>query len=120
PMVMASHCIYDAFDKVPAGLSSVILTDFLRGELNFDGVIVSDDMRMEALPQQESAWADSIVQAISAGVDLLLVCRDIDRAFLAVDVLQKAAARDRQFAKRLEAALNNVEKMRKRLKPGNH
>jgi len=72
-MVMISHCIYPALDSVEAGLSKVVMNDLLRGKMGFSGVIVSDDMTMHALSQEPGAWEQSLISAVLAGVDLLLV-----------------------------------------------
>ncbi len=73
-LVMAGHTAARAVtgdDDLPATLSRVILTDLLRGELGFDGVIVSDALDMAALGQGAAAIVDGVL-ALRAGVDLLL------------------------------------------------
>lgn len=72
--VMSSHCIYSAIDdKVPGTLSKPILTDLLRNNLGFKGLMVSDDLEMGAilksLPIEEAA-----LQFLQAGGDQVLVC----------------------------------------------
>src|ERR1700732_1653823 len=57
----------------PASLSPPILGDLLRGELGFDGLVVSDDLEMEAL----GPWGDLTVRAeaaFAAGCDVVLAC----------------------------------------------
>ncbi len=71
-MIMTAHCMYPALDsKNPATLSRKILTDILRKELDFSGVIISDDLEMKALasllPKERA------IACLEAGVDLLLV-----------------------------------------------
>ena len=48
-------------------------------------------------PQSESEWITSLEKCIRAGVDLLLVCKDIGRACVAVDGLAKIAESDQEF-----------------------
>ena len=60
----------DASGK-PATLSHVILTDILRTQLHFDGVIVTDDMQMKAISAHYGV-KDAMVMAINAGADMLI------------------------------------------------
>ncbi len=72
-MVMTAHVVnrqLDASGK-PATLSHVILTDILRTQLHFDGVIVTDDMQMKAISAHYGV-KDAMVMAINAGADMLI------------------------------------------------
>ncbi len=76
PMVMTSHIIFTALDPDnPATLSKTILSDVLRGELGFDGVIVSDSMNMGAIKRMFTP-AGAALQAFNAGVDLLMLAEE--------------------------------------------
>jgi beta-N-acetylhexosaminidase len=77
--IMTAHVIYKAWDPhLPATLSSSILTGILRGEKRFPGVIISDDLGMAAV-SEIMPWEDVPVQALRAGVDLLLICHHRER-----------------------------------------
>jgi beta-N-acetylhexosaminidase len=72
PMAMLAHILYPAWDPVlPASLSPTIIADLIRGELGYDGLLMTDDIAMEALsgPLAERASA-----ALAAGCDLVLHC----------------------------------------------
>ncbi len=73
--VMVSHITYTAIDEnLPASLSPAIMTDLLRGELGWQGVIVTDDLEMGAadvFPFRELG-----VRAVEGGADLVLVCHE--------------------------------------------
>lgn len=76
PMVMTSHIIFTALDpENPATLSKIILGDVLRGELGFDGVIISDSMNMGAIKRMYTP-ADAAIRAFNAGVDLLMLAEE--------------------------------------------
>jgi len=74
--LMTAHTIFPAYDKeYPATLSKKILTDLLRGEMGFDGVIVSDAIGMAAILKK---WPlpQACAMAIKAGVDTILLKAD--------------------------------------------
>ncbi len=70
--IMTSHIVVDCLDpRGPATLSRPIVTDLLRKELGFDGVVLTDAMMMDAIADNYGV-GDAAVRAIDAGVDLLL------------------------------------------------
>lgn len=74
--LMTSHPLYPRLDPgpaTPATFSRFIVSDFLRGELGYRGVIVSDDLEMGAVAALCGA-GEAAVRAAAAGHDLLLVC----------------------------------------------
>ena len=69
--VMIGHLIVEALDKkLPASLSSKIIKDYLRGELNFGGLVVSDALDMGAIGGPAKIH-ESALKALTAGADLL-------------------------------------------------
>ena len=72
--VMTAHVLVPSFDdETPATLSPWIVRALLREELDYDGVILSDDLEMKAIAKR---WPppDAAVRAIAAGCDGLLIC----------------------------------------------
>ncbi len=115
-MVMISHCIYPQLAPEEASRSAWVMSDLLRDQLGFAGVVVSDDMNMGAIPQAESQWQEAIVQAVVAGADLLLVCRHLERYEWAYAALTKEAARSSAFKRRLEQAAGRIFTLRRQLR----
>jgi beta-N-acetylhexosaminidase len=71
-VIMTAHIVYSALDSDrPATLSPAILTDLLRKEMKFDGLIITDDMEMKAIDANYRA-GDAAVMAIQAGADMVL------------------------------------------------
>jgi beta-N-acetylhexosaminidase len=72
PWAMTSHVLYKAIDpERPATTSPLVINDIIRGEIGFKGVLVSDDLSMEAL---RGDIADRTKRARAAGCDLALHC----------------------------------------------
>ena len=70
-------------DGLPASLSHAMLTDRLRGELGYDGVIITDALAMGAITQNYTP-AESAVLALNAGADILLMPYDYAAAYQGV------------------------------------
>ena len=71
-VVMSAHVTYPALDDAPATLSRMILTDLLRGDLGFAGVVMSDGLDMHAI-SQTVGHQEGAVRALLAGADALCV-----------------------------------------------
>lgn len=89
PMVMVGHisapsAVPDTLDvNLPATLSEWLMTQKLRGELGFQGLIITDSMRMGAISSKYSC-GESAVMAIEAGADILLMPGNLNEAYGAV------------------------------------
>ena len=72
PMAMTAHVVYDAIDpQRPATTSPKVIRDVIRGEIGFDGLLMCDDLSMEALSGPISVRAKA---ALFAGCDIVLHC----------------------------------------------
>jgi beta-N-acetylhexosaminidase len=109
--VMTAHIRFPALDpSAPATLSRRILTDLLRGELNFGGAVITDALEMQAIAATYGAAAAAPL-ALAAGADLLcLGARDGERMFLASRAAIVAAVADGTLPlARLEEAAARVD-----------
>jgi beta-N-acetylhexosaminidase len=72
PMAMTAHVVYAAIDpSAPATTSAIVIGDVIRGEIGFDGLLMTDDLSMKALSGGFEARARA---ALEAGCDVVLHC----------------------------------------------
>lgn len=106
--VMVGHILLPKIDsKYPSSMSYEIVTNILRKDLGFNGLVVSDDMTMGAITENYSIEEASI-KAINAGVDLLLVCQKYENTENVLKALKEAALNGTISKERLDNALYNI------------
>ena len=89
--MMSGHVIVDAIDpKYPATLSETMLGGYLRGKLGFNGIIMTDAMRMKAI-QDNYGTGPASVMAIKAGCNLVLLRGDFNHFKEGYDAILAAA-----------------------------
>ena len=94
PMAMTAHLVFEAFDERPATISPV-MNAYIRETLGFDGLLMTDDISMQAL---SGTVAERGVAALAAGCDVVLHCNgDLDemQALLAQTGPMTDAAQER-------------------------
>ncbi|MBP8806938.1 MAG: beta-N-acetylhexosaminidase [Kofleriaceae bacterium] len=103
PMIMTAHVVYPALDPTaPATLSRPIVTDLLRGQLGYRGLIVTDDLDMAAIADRQGV-GPAAVAAIAAGCDAVMIAHDPRHQREARAALTAAAAAP-TFRRRLAEA----------------
>ena len=83
-LVMVGHLIVSDVDDQPAPFSYAIVTELLREEMGFDGVVITDGLQMKAMTDAYSS-AEIALKAVKAGVDLLLCPEDLHSAVAALE-----------------------------------
>ncbi len=105
--IMTAHVVFEAIDaKRPATLSPDVMA-LLREELGYDGVVFSDDLEMKAVADHYQP-RDMVDGALEAGVDALLVCRDLALSRVVLERLE------RQPDHRIERAVERMVALKRR------
>lgn len=84
PFVMVGHITMSDIDNEVASLSKTIITDLLKGEMGYDGIIITDALEMGAISDNYSS-GEASVKAIQAGVDMLLEPANLNDAVSGVE-----------------------------------
>jgi len=110
--VMTAHVRFEAFDRLPATLSSVSL-DLLRKDVEFKGCCISDDLEMRAISE---TWGvpDAAELAVAAGCDAVLVCHTLRQQHDSIDAIARGARSGPLSRERLAEASARVEALQKK------
>jgi beta-N-acetylhexosaminidase len=115
--LMTAHVVFESLAPgVPATLSRRVVTELLREELRYDGLVISDDLEMKAIADHYGV-EQAACAAIDAGCDTLLVCSRLDWFERAQTALAERAANDANFRRRLEDAGERSLRTRKQRIP---
>ena len=115
PVIMVSSATYSLIDpSAPAVFSSTIVTDMLRREMGFSGVVITDDVSAAA---QVSTWgpAERAVLAVRAGCDIVLASGDPGVVEEMAQGLVDQARTDPAFAARVDESATRVLNLKKSL-----
>ena len=108
--VMTSHAVYPDLDPGrPATISKRIITGLLREKLDFQGLIITDDMEMGAVEKKWGA-APGAVAAFEAGADILLICKDQAKVIEAMHMLKQKFLQNEIPLQRLLNSLDRIKK----------
>lgn len=110
--VMTAHILLPAIDKVPATLSRYLLNDVLRSEMNFNGLIISDDLEMKGIADHYSL-RETLLKGLLAGVDLFLICSDTAKAQEAITETQKLVDSGEVSQDRIQQSIARVQAFKK-------
>ena len=107
-VIMVSSAIYSLIDSsAPAVFSSVVVTDMLRGDLGFKGVVITDDVSA-AVQVQDRTPAQRAVQAVRAGCDIVLASADATVVADMARALVTEAQSDPALAERVDESAARV------------
>jgi beta-N-acetylhexosaminidase len=110
--VMVGHAYYPCFDdhRWPGSLSPNVIRRFLRDQLSYEGLVMTDDLDMGAI-LNEVTFADTIRYAIEAGNDIAMICHRVDMVEEAHAILGTLPH------PLLDDALRHVESLKRKMAP---
>jgi len=115
--MMTAHVLYPELDADnPATLSADIITGILRNDMGFDGIIFSDDFEMKALNQ--STLGEAAVDAVNAGVDILITCHSSEKQQTIYDAILDAVRSGKIMPERIEESYNRILRVKKEVVSG--
>ena len=107
--ILMSHARTKAVDgQVPSCLSQVWVTEILRKEYGYDGIIFSDDIFMGALASNGYAPEKAVVMAVNAGVDCIMISEK--RILKPARILYKKAVENPEFKAKIEQAVRRIQR----------
>lgn len=118
--VMTAHIFNSKLDpSLPATLSCRTIDGLLRGDLHFDGVVISDDMQMKAISARYGL-EEAVLRAIGAGLDILTFANnsvfDPDVAMSAIGVIKKAVRDGKVGEERIDRSYARIIRLKARLR----
>lgn len=113
--IMCAHVRFPLLDaNYSSSLSKIIITDLLRNQLGYEGLVITDDLDMGAITAQYEL-STAVVMALEAGNDLAMVCHSLDKLSDIAQVIAGRFSSVEQYDSlcRLEKALSWIEYKRK-------
>ncbi|NLY43409.1 MAG: beta-N-acetylhexosaminidase [Clostridiaceae bacterium] len=112
--VMIAHILMNKIDpQYPASLSKTVITELLRKELGFKGVVITDDMTMGAIVENYSI-GDAAVRAINAGSDIVLVSHGYNNAVSAIYSIKNAVENGVIKKERIDESVYRILKLKQK------
>ena len=110
PLVMTAHILLPQIDREnPASLSRIMLNGVLRRRLQFDGVILADDLGMGAIAKRYGP-GEAAVRSLLAGTDVAMLCHDWAAAAPAIAAVRRAKEKGRFDDDEWRASLRRIER----------
>ena len=114
-MIMIAHLHCTCFDKevLPTSLRKNAL-NYLRGQLGYNGVVISDDMIMKGV--QDFGSLEAVIMAINAGVDMFIIRDSDEKTLEMIDKLCDLAEKDEKLRAKIVESNERILRLKKRYK----
>lgn len=113
-VVMAAHILLPKIDgENPATMSKAIITDILREQMSYDGVVITDDMTMGAIIENYEIGAAS-VKSVEAGSDIILVAHGNDNALAVLEKMKEAVEQGLVSEERINQSVYRILKLKQK------
>lgn len=113
-VVMVAHILLPQLDKTnPGTMSKAVMTDLLRKQLGFTGVIITDDMTMGAITEHFDI-GKAAVESVKAGSDIILVGHDYNNVVKIISSLKAAVQNGKISEQRLNQSIERIIQLKKK------
>ena len=118
--IMVSHILLNKIDATnPASMSKIVITDMLRENLKFPGVVITDDMTMGAIIKYNDI-GEAAVKSFNAGTDIILVCHGYDNELKVINSLKIAVQNKTISENRLNESVYRILKLKNKYRLNNN
>lgn len=108
--LMTAHVQFPEIDSLPATLSYYFLTTYLRNELGFTGMIITDDMSMNAIDENWNT-SEATLLSLKAGADMVLFAAEPEKARAALKAIKKAVIENDLYAEDVSEKISRQQKV---------
>jgi beta-N-acetylhexosaminidase len=113
-MVMIAHILLPKIDpEHPSSMSQVIITKLLRNQLGFEGVVITDDMTMEAITGNYDIGS-AAVMSVKAGSDIIMVAHDYEKVIKVISELKSAVERGEISEERINQSVARILQLKQK------
>jgi beta-N-acetylhexosaminidase len=116
PAVMSGHLSFPSVieEELPASLSPFFMTEILKKRMGFDGIVITDDMRMHAVAARQRNTARACFEAFMAGNDMIMVSRDSEVHRRVWNYFSDRLQSNPEFRARLEESVRRILRVKMR------
>ena len=115
-IVMTAHILLPEIDsELPASMSEKVIAGILREQLGFDGVVITDDMTMQAITDHYDI-GEAAVDSIKAGTDIILMAHDYEGLVSVFDMLKEAVIGGEISEDRIDESLRRIIRLKREYK----
>lgn len=119
-VIMIAHILLPKIDPIfPSSLSHEIITGILREQLRFNGVVITDDMTMNAIKGNYEI-GQATVEAVKAGNDMVLIAHEYRNVKRAIEAIVQAVNTGELTEDRINASVNRVLSLKEKYKVSNN
>lgn len=111
-MVMVAHILLPHLEsEYPSSMSKAVITDLLRNELQYNGVVITDDMTMKAI-SDNYLLKQAAVQSINAGTDIIMVAHDVADMMTVMDGIKTAVVNGEISEDRIDESVERIKQLK--------
>ena len=112
PGLMVGHLYLEAISKDPASLSKEVISDLLRKDQKYEGLVFSDDLTMGAISENYKI-EEGVIKFLKAGGDVALICHGSDNIYKAIEGIKNALGQGQILESQVDEKLFRIIRVKK-------